>query len=55
MPDMGKRFSHHTNRENPLTRFFRCYGKLSIRDLSELPFFAKGLQGNSLIIITFKK
>ena len=19
MPDMGKRFSHHTNRENPLT------------------------------------
>ena len=20
MPDMGKRFSHHTNRENPLTR-----------------------------------
>ena len=22
MPDMGKRFSHHTNRENPLTPFF---------------------------------
>ena len=21
MPDMGKRFSHHTNRENPLTPF----------------------------------
>ena len=21
MPDMGKRFSHHTNRENPLTHF----------------------------------
>ena len=20
MPDMGKRFSHHTNRENPLTQ-----------------------------------
>ena len=23
MPDMGKRFSHHTNRENPLTRIFQ--------------------------------
>ena len=22
MPDMGKRFSHHTNRENPLTPYF---------------------------------
>ena len=21
MPDMGKRFSHHTNRENPLTQY----------------------------------
>ena len=23
MPDMGKRFSHHTNRENPLTQNMR--------------------------------
>ena len=23
MPDMGKRFSHHTNRENPLTRCWK--------------------------------
>ena len=35
MPDMGKRFSHHTNRENPLTRNeWTCTRKKDVEGLS---------------------